>query len=152
MCVCVFECSIVCTATCVCVYILHPPSPQTTGWSALFFSAEKGDVATTQSLLKAGANAQLRDKVWYPSFTSPHSFSLSVHFTCLHLISIQNGLTPVEVARAELARATNVRQTESSYDFHKNHAGVISLLKKYFEEPATLPSHDVSRLTVTDTQ
>ena len=40
-----------------------PPSFQSTGWSALFFSAEKGDVPTTESLLKAGANAALEDKV-----------------------------------------------------------------------------------------
>ena len=40
-----------------------PPSFQSTGWSALFFSAEKGDVLTTAYLLKAGANAALKDKV-----------------------------------------------------------------------------------------
>jgi ankyrin repeat protein len=34
----------------------------TTNWSALFFSAERGDVTTTQSLLKAGANPHLTDK------------------------------------------------------------------------------------------
>ena len=38
-------------------------SLQTTGWSALFFSAEKGDLHTTESLLKAGAFADLKDKV-----------------------------------------------------------------------------------------
>ena len=41
------------------------PSSQTTGWSALFFSAEMGDVTTAQSLLKAGANPHLKDKVKY---------------------------------------------------------------------------------------
>ena len=40
-----------------------PPSFQSTGWSALFFSAEGGDVRTTECLLKAGANAALKDKV-----------------------------------------------------------------------------------------
>ena len=42
---------------------IHVPSPQNTGWSALFFSAERGDVTTTKSLLKAGANTHLKDKV-----------------------------------------------------------------------------------------
>ena len=36
---------------------------QSTGWSSLFFAAEVGDVATTNLLLKAGANALLKDKV-----------------------------------------------------------------------------------------
>ena len=40
-----------------------PPSFQSTGWSALFFSVEGGDVSTTKSLLKAGANVALKDKV-----------------------------------------------------------------------------------------
>ena len=38
-------------------------SLQKTGWSSLFFAAEKGDVDTTNLLLKAGANALLKDKV-----------------------------------------------------------------------------------------
>jgi ankyrin repeat protein len=33
-----------------------------TGWSALHFSAERGDAATTEALLKAGANPHLKDK------------------------------------------------------------------------------------------
>ncbi|CAI8050982.1 Putative ankyrin repeat protein MM_0045 [Geodia barretti] len=33
-----------------------------TGWSALHFSAERGDSATTEALLKAGANPHLKDK------------------------------------------------------------------------------------------
>ena len=44
---------------CACVFVF----PQKTGWSALYFSAERGDVDTTTSLLQAGTNAQLRDKV-----------------------------------------------------------------------------------------
>ena len=36
---------------------------QRQGWSALFFCAESGNVATAQSLLKAGAHAHLKDKV-----------------------------------------------------------------------------------------
>ncbi|CAI8021395.1 Putative ankyrin repeat protein MM_0045, partial [Geodia barretti] len=35
-----------------------------TEWSALHFSAEVGDSATTEALLKAGANPHLQDKVW----------------------------------------------------------------------------------------
>ena len=49
-----------CVCVCVCVY---PPSSQSTGWSAFHFAAERGDVTTTQSLLKAGANVLLKDKV-----------------------------------------------------------------------------------------
>ena len=52
-----------CHYTEYCLVFLHPPSPQRSGWSALFFSAEAGHTATTQSLLRAGANAHLRDKV-----------------------------------------------------------------------------------------
>ena len=40
-------------------------SPQSTGWTALFFAAEAGDVATTQSLIRAGANVHIKDKVWW---------------------------------------------------------------------------------------
>ena len=48
----------------MCVYLqLWLPSFQSTGWSALFFSAERGNVPTTECLLKAGANAALKDKV-----------------------------------------------------------------------------------------
>ena len=45
-------------------------SPQTGGWSALHFSAENGDSATTYALIKAGANVHLKDKVW-----DSHKFS-----------------------------------------------------------------------------
>ena len=59
---------------CVC-----SPSSQSTGWSALHFAAERGDVTTTQSLIKAGANPLLKDKVYWPShlpsFNPPHSSS-----------------------------------------------------------------------------
>ena len=60
---------------------IHVPPSQNTGWSALFFSAERGDVTTTKSLLKAGANAHLEDRVSYvlcnlPS-TQPPSLPLS---------------------------------------------------------------------------
>ncbi|CAI8043582.1 Putative ankyrin repeat protein MM_0045, partial [Geodia barretti] len=35
---------------------------KSTGWSALHFSVERGDSATTEALLKAGANPRLKDK------------------------------------------------------------------------------------------
>ena len=42
---------------------LLSPSSQSTGWSALFFSAERGYVYTTKTLLKSGSNTNLKDKV-----------------------------------------------------------------------------------------
>ena len=36
---------------------------QSTGWSALFFAAEIGDVDTVDLLIKAGANPRLTDQV-----------------------------------------------------------------------------------------
>ena len=36
---------------------------QSTGWSALFFAAERGDLYTVKLLIKAGANPHLADKV-----------------------------------------------------------------------------------------
>ena len=87
---------------------------------------------------------------------------LSVLFTCLHLISIKNGLTPLEVAivkRDEWEETekrqgqywktdyTTTRQRRDLYNWYKNHdyEGVIDVLSRYSKEPATLPSHDVSR-------
>ena len=69
---------------------------------------------------------------------------LSVLFTCLHLISIKNGLTPLEVAivkRDEWKEETEKRQRRYKCDYE----GVIDVLSRYSKEPATLPSHDVSR-------
>ena len=80
-----------------------------------------------------------------------HSFSsLSVLFTCLHLISIKNGLTPLEVAivkRDEWKEETEKRQRQRLHYWYKNrdYEGVIDVLSRYSKEPATLPSHDVSR-------
>ena len=39
-------------------------SSQSTGWSALFFAVENEYANALQSLLKAGANAYLKDKVF----------------------------------------------------------------------------------------
>ena len=81
-----------------------------------------------------------------------HSFSsLSVLFTCLHFISIKNGLTPLEVAivkRDEWEETDNKeRQRRDPYHWYENrdYEGVIDVLSRYSKEPATLPSHDVSR-------
>ena len=80
---------------------------------------------------------------------------LSVLFTCLHLISIKNGLTPLEVAitkRYEWKEETEKRQRRQQFDYffdndyeNRDYEGVIDLLSRYSKEPATLPSHDVSR-------
>ena len=50
------------------LYGYQPPNPirislQGTGWSALHFSAERGDWDTTRGLLEAGASPHLKDKV-----------------------------------------------------------------------------------------
>ena len=76
---------------------------------------------------------------------------LSVFVTCLHLISIKNGLTPLEVAivkRDEWEETDNKeRQRRDPYHSYikPDYEGVIDLLSRYSKEPATLPSHDVSR-------
>ena len=69
---------------------------------------------------------------------------LSVLFTCLHLISIKNGLTPLEVVRAkrdEWEEETEKRKRR----YKRDYKGVIDVLSRYSKEPSTLSSHDVSR-------
>ena len=74
-----------------------------------------------------------------------HSFSsLSVLFTCLHLISIKNGLTPLEVAIVKRDEWKEERRLRYWYE-EPDYKGVIDLLSRYSKEPVTLPSHDVSR-------
>ena len=68
---------------------------------------------------------------------------LSVLFTCLHLISIKNGLTPLEVA---IAKRDGWKEEEDYMYEVRDYEGVIDVLSRYSKEPATLPSHDVSRL------
>ena len=85
-----------------------------------------------------------------------HSFSsLSVLFTCLHLISIKNGLTPLEVAivkREEERQRLRYWFEERDYErVKRGYERVIDVLSRYSKEPATLPSHDVSRLNLTHT-
>ena len=78
-----------------------------------------------------------------------HSFSsLSVLFTCLHLISIKNGLTPLEVAIVKREAERQRLRWFEERDYEKVKRGyerVIDVLSRYSKEPATLPSHDVSR-------
>ena len=62
--------------------------PQRTGWSALYFSAERGYVDTTTSLLKAEANAELRDKVCYLSFISPSFLLFSLYSSLVFISSL----------------------------------------------------------------
>ena len=132
---------------------------QKTGWSALYFSAERGDVDTTTSLLKAGTYAQLRDKVCYLSFISPSFllFSLcTLHLSSSHLY--KNGLTPLEVAIVKSNEWEEKRQRRQQFDYfsddddddyeERDYEGVIDVLSRYSKEPATLPSHDVSRFTI----
>ena len=72
-------------------------------------------------------------------------------------MSIQNGLTPLEVARAKLAdgykppRYSYINVQREEERFKNMYQTVLGLLGGYSGEPATLPSHDVSRLTATDT-
>ena len=85
---------------------------------------------------------------------------LSVLFTCLHLISIKNDLTPLEVVRAKRDEWGEKRQRRFGWyeerDYEMRHykdrqyeipdyEGVIDVLSRYSKEPSTLPSHDVSR-------
>ena len=46
----------------LCISVL-PSILQTNGWTSLFFAVDKGDVATIQLLLKAGADPLIRDHV-----------------------------------------------------------------------------------------
>ena len=74
---------------------------------------------------------------------------------CLHLLSLQNGLTALEVARASTDKVWDeeeeywdeehdeVRQRRVVTVVH-DYDGVVDLLSGYTAEPAVLPSHPVS--------
>ena len=72
---------------------------------------------------------------------------LSVLLTCLHFISIKNGLTPLEIA---IVKKDEWEEKERQKPYHwfekRDYEGVIDVLSRYSKEPATLSSHDVSRL------
>ena len=124
---------------------------QRTGWSALHFSAERGNSATTEALLKAGANAQLKDNVglWinnniitYLSSSISLSLSLSLSlFLSFSLSLVKSGLTALEIAEVKAAE-------KESYLFICNgpdYTSLISLLKENIaKESLTLPSQQVS--------
>ena len=70
---------------------------------------------------------------------------------CLHLLSLQNCLTALEVARAR-ADSEWSDQDERwddkyrmyQYKVFRDYDGVVDLLSAYTAEPAALPSHPVS--------
>ena len=66
---------------------------------------------------------------------------------CLHLLSLQNGLTALEVARASTDRDWDEEDRCKRYKRYKvvhDYDGVVDLLSGYTAEPAVLPSHPVS--------
>ena len=130
-------------------------SPQITGWSALHFSAERGDWDTTQALLQAGASPHLKDKVCGSSSNSNHlpSSPESLHPLLFDLspFPIKNGLTALEIAEVKAeghSVSCPVSDSESDSESEKpepEYERVISLLRKDINgEPSAIPSHHVS--------
>ena len=76
------------------LYGYQPPnliriSLQGTGWSALHFSAERGDWDTTRGLLEAGASPHLKDKVCGVAvIIFLHLLSVSLHYCCISLFTL----------------------------------------------------------------
>ena len=123
-----------------------PLSFQSTGWSALFFSAERGDVTTTESLLKAGANAVLEDKVQVDVWLWSNSQSLWIGggFFCEFLSyispslpsspssipsvcsSFQNGLTAIHLAAAKRPSSRLLH-----WDRSRRYRKVCQVLQRY---------------------
>ena len=133
-------------------------SPQNTGWSALHFSAERGDWDTTQALLQAGASPHLKDKVCGSSSNSNHlpSSPESLHPLLFDLspFSVKNGLTALEIAEVKAeegeegiqAEEKKRKRWEKRPDY--NYKGVISLLREHSKEPSAISSHHVSNWIV----
>ena len=77
-------------------------------------------------------------------------------YCCLHLLSLQNGLTALEVARASTDKVLH-DEDELYWDDEyselrqravvRDYDGVVDLLSGYTAEPAVLPSHPVSGTT-----
>ena len=127
-------------------------SPQNTGWSALHFSAERGDWDTTQALLQAGASPHLKDKVCGSSSNSNHlpSSPESLHPLLFDLspFPVKNGLTALEIAEVkseegeEGIQAKEEKREEWERRPDYNYEGVISLLSEHSRgEPSAKPSH-----------
>ena len=127
--------------------ILNILSPQIGGWSALHFSAENGDSATTYALIKAGANVHLKDKVW-----DSHEFSF---LQTMFSLSVQNGWTALEIAEVKSADEEAAIIPEWSeeeymcggYKGVRDYGIVIELLRGNLVEPVTPPTHHVSNLS-----
>ena len=73
---------------------------------------------------------------------------------CLHLLSLQNGLTALEVARASTDKVWDEEEEYWDDEYSEvrqrpvtvvhDYDGVVDLLSGYTAEPAVLPSHPVS--------
>ena len=82
---------------------------------------------------------------------SPPTFVL-INNCCLHLLSLQNGLTALEVAIASADKDWedknvfywDVEYSELQRVIVHDYDGVIDLLSGYTAEPAVLPGHSVS--------
>ena len=130
-------------------------SPQNTGWSALHFSAERGDWDTTQALLQAGASPHLKDKVCGSSRNSNHlpSSPESLHPLLFDLspFPVKNGLTALEIADVKAEEGEEgIQAVEEKRKWRDerpdyNYEGVFSLLREHSKEkPSVIPSHYVS--------
>ena len=79
------------------------------------------------------------------------SLSANLHFLLcsyicahLHLLSLQNGLTALEVARASTDKDWDEEDRRKRYKVVHDYDGVVDLLSEYTAELAVLPSHPVS--------
>ena len=106
-------------------------SHQTTGWSALHFSVNRGDPETAEILLKAGANAHLKDKV------CTHYIRYPYHLPFPSLL-VKNGLTVLKITEVKAANRLIGRRSD--------YKTVISLLREHIGE--TLSIHNVSLIMV----
>ena len=127
-------------------------SPQNTGWSALHFSAERGDWDTTQALLQAGASLHLKDKVCGSSSNSNHLPSSPESLSLLFDLSpfpVKNELTALEIAEVKAEEGEEgIQAVEEKRGHYRekrpdyNYEGVISLLREHSKgEPSAKPSH-----------
>ena len=120
--------------------------PQSTGWSALHFSADRGDSATTEALLKAGANPHLKDKVLYSSINLCCCGILFLSHSHSLWALVKNGLTALKIAQVKVTKT--VAPDCGSYPADEEqpcYEAVLSLLREHIGEGSTtLSSHHVS--------